>query len=76
MVSCCIGAGSESLTGIESHQTEGGIVEEHECEEANRLTDSGITYDPLGNVTKLPSGDAENQALVADGYVLVWNEMW
>jgi streptogramin lyase len=49
--------------------TEGGTVEKHAYDEANRLTDSGIAYDPLGNVTKLPSGDAEGHALESTFYV-------
>lgn len=49
--------------------TEGGAVQEHTYDEANRLTDSGITYDPLGNITKLPSGDAESHALESTFYV-------
>ena len=49
--------------------TEGGTEEKHTYDEANRLTDSGITYDPLGNVTKLPSGDAEGHALESTFYV-------
>ncbi len=38
--------------------TEGGTVEKHTYDEANRLTDTGIEYDPLGNVTKLSAADA------------------
>ncbi len=49
--------------------TEGGTVEKHTYDEANRLTDSGIAYDPMGNVTKLPSGDAEGHALESTFYV-------
>lgn len=49
--------------------TEGGTVQEHTYDEANRLTDSGITYDALGNTTKLPSGDAEGHALESTFYV-------
>jgi streptogramin lyase len=49
--------------------TEGGTEEKHTYDEANRLTDSGITYDPLGNVMKLPSGDAEGHVLESTFYV-------
>jgi hypothetical protein len=49
--------------------TEGGTEEKHTYDEANRLTDSGIAYDPLGNVIKLPSGDAEGHALESTFYV-------
>ncbi len=49
--------------------TTGGTEEKHEYDEANRLIDSGIEYDPLGNVTKLPAGDAEGHALESSFYV-------
>ncbi len=49
--------------------TEGGTVQEHKYDEADRLIDSEITYDPLGNVTKLPSSDAEGHALESTFYV-------
>jgi streptogramin lyase len=49
--------------------TEGGTVEKHTYDEANRLTDTGIVYDPLGNVTTLPAGDAEGHALESSFYV-------
>ncbi len=49
--------------------TEGGVIQEHTYDEANRMTDSGITYDPLGNITKLPSVDAEGYALESTFYV-------
>jgi hypothetical protein len=49
--------------------TEGGTVEAHNYDEAGRLTDSGITYDPLGNVTKLPAGDSEGHTLESTFYV-------
>ncbi len=49
--------------------TEGGTEEKHTYDEADRLTDTGITYDPLGNTTKLPAGDAEGHALESSFYV-------
>ncbi len=49
--------------------TEGGTVQEHTYDEANRLTDTGIAYDPLGNITTLPSGDVEGHALESTFYV-------
>jgi streptogramin lyase len=49
--------------------TEGGTTEKHTYDEADRLTDSGIVYDPLGNVLKLPSADAEGHALESTFYV-------
>ena len=49
--------------------SEGGTVEAHNYDEAGRLTDNGTTYDPLGNVTKLPASDAEGHALESTFYV-------
>ncbi|HXB66097.1 MAG TPA: DUF6531 domain-containing protein [Solirubrobacteraceae bacterium] len=49
--------------------TEGGTVEKHTYDEANRLTDTGITYDPLGNITNLPAADAEGHTLESTFYV-------
>jgi streptogramin lyase len=49
--------------------SEGGTVEKHTYDEANQLTDAGIAYDPLGNVTKLPAADAEGHELESTFYV-------
>jgi hypothetical protein len=49
--------------------TEGGTIQEHTYDEANRLIDSGIEYDPLANVTKLPAADAEGHELKSTFYV-------
>ncbi len=49
--------------------SEGGTVEKHTYDEANRLTDAGIIYDPLGNVTKLPAADTEGHELESTFYV-------
>jgi hypothetical protein len=49
--------------------TEGGTEEKHTYDEANRLTDTGIAYDPLGNVTTLPAADAEKHELKSTFYV-------
>jgi streptogramin lyase len=49
--------------------TSGGTVESHSYDEANRLTDTGIAYDPLGNVTKLPKADAEGEEVASTFYV-------
>jgi YD repeat-containing protein len=38
--------------------TEGGIAERHEYDPANRIIDSGVSYEGLGNITKLPAADA------------------
>ena len=49
--------------------TEGGTTQKHTYDEASRLTDTGIAYDPLGNVTTLPSSDAEGHPLESTFYV-------
>ncbi len=46
----------ESAT--ETCATEGGIVQGHAYDSANRLTDDGIEYETFGNTTKLPAADA------------------
>jgi DNA-binding beta-propeller fold protein YncE len=49
--------------------TEGGTVERHTYDEANRLTDEGIEYETFGNTTKLPASDADGHELVSTYYV-------
>ncbi len=49
--------------------TTGGTVETHTYDEANRLTDTGIKYDALSNVTELPAADAEGHILKSSFYV-------
>ncbi len=49
--------------------TTGGTKEPHTYDEANRLTDGGIKYDPLGNITELPAADAEGHAIKSTFYV-------
>ena len=50
-------------------QTEGGTVESHGYDTANRMLDAGIAYDKLGNVEKLPAMDAEGHELASTFYV-------
>jgi sugar lactone lactonase YvrE len=50
-------------------ETEGGTTEAHNYDEANRLTDAEIAYEPFGNVEKLPAADAEGHALTTTYYV-------
>ncbi|MGA2455744.1 MAG: SMP-30/gluconolactonase/LRE family protein [Solirubrobacteraceae bacterium] len=38
--------------------TEGGTVEKHTYDEANRLTDTGLSYNTFGDITALPATDA------------------
>ncbi len=49
--------------------TEGGTVENHSYDEADRLTDTGIAYDTFGNTTKLPAADAGGSELLSTFYV-------
>ncbi len=49
--------------------TEGGSVETHSYDSANRLIDSGIAYETFGNVTKLPAADAGGSEVVSSYYV-------
>ena len=41
--------------------TEGGTVEKHTYDEADRLIDAGIAYDAFGDITTLPASDAGGQ---------------
>ncbi len=47
----------------------GGTEEKHSYDEANRMTDAGIEYEGLGNITKLPAADAEGHELKSSFYV-------
>jgi streptogramin lyase len=49
--------------------TTGGTEEKHTYDEANRMIDTGIEYEGLGNITKLPAGDAEGHELKSTFYV-------
>ncbi|MGA8352793.1 MAG: hypothetical protein WB698_01320 [Solirubrobacteraceae bacterium] len=57
----------------ECNVSEGGEVQRHTYDEANRLTDEGIEYGALGNITKLPAADGGGHTLettyYADGQV-------
>ncbi len=48
--------------------TEGGTVETHSYDAANRLTDTGITYEPFGEISKLPAADAGGLKLESSFY--------
>ncbi len=56
-------------SSTETCAPEGGTVEAHSYDSANRLLDSGVEYDTFGNVTKLPAGDAGGYALASKYYV-------
>ena len=47
---------------------EGGTVEKHTYDEANRLDDTGTTYEPFGNITALPAADAGGSELKSSYY--------
>lgn len=48
--------------------TEGGTVERHTYDEANRLTDEGTSYDAFGDITTLPAADAGGHELTSSYY--------
>lgn len=49
--------------------TEGGTVEHHTYDEANRLTDKGVEYETFGNTTKMPAADAGKHEITSTYYV-------
>jgi sugar lactone lactonase YvrE len=49
--------------------TEGGTVERHTYDNANRLTDPGTAYEAFGNTTTLPAADAGGYPLETSYYV-------
>ncbi len=48
--------------------SEGGTVESHSYDTANRLLGTGVSYDAFGNTTKLPGGDAGGAELTSNYY--------
>ncbi|HXN38716.1 MAG TPA: RHS repeat-associated core domain-containing protein, partial [Solirubrobacteraceae bacterium] len=53
--------------------TEGGTVEKHTYDTADRLTDSGVSYNTFGDITTLPAADAggkeASEGLTSEYYV-------
>ncbi len=49
--------------------TEGGTVEQHTYDEANRLADENVTYETFGDITKLPASEAGGHELASTYYV-------
>ena len=49
--------------------TEGGQLESHSYDSANRLIDAGVSYETFGNTTKLPATDAGKYELTSSYYV-------
>ncbi len=49
--------------------TEGGSSETHTYDADDRLIDSGVSYDPLGDIAKLPAADGGGHELASEYYV-------
>lgn len=49
--------------------SEGGVVEGHDYDVVGRLLDPGVTYDALGNMTKVPALDAGGSPITSSFYV-------
>lgn len=49
--------------------SEGGETQEHAYDSANRLDDPGMSYEELGDITKLPAEDAGGHELTAAFYL-------
>jgi YD repeat-containing protein len=49
--------------------TEGGTIEKHTYDEADRLTDANVSYNTFGNITALPATDAGGTELTTNYYV-------
>jgi sugar lactone lactonase YvrE len=56
----------ESAT--ETCATTGGTEEKHTYDEADRLIDTGVEYEALGNQTKIPAADAGEHEITASFY--------
>ena len=57
----------ESAT--ETCATSGGTTETHGYDDAERLSDTGVEYETLGNETKIPAADAGEHEMTASFYV-------
>lgn len=49
--------------------TEGGTLQTHTFDSANRLIDTGVSYDTFGNTTTLPASDAGGPEISSSFYV-------
>ncbi len=62
-----------SLTAREGAEgkcpTEGGTVQRHTYDQANRLTDTGTSYETFGNTTQLPTADAGKTEITSTYFV-------
>ena len=57
----------ESSSGV--CVSEGGVLQAHAYDSGNKLIDSGVGYDALGNTTKLPAADAGGYELLSSYFV-------
>jgi RHS repeat-associated protein len=48
--------------------SEGGTIEKHTYDEADRLTDAGVSYNAFGDITALPATDAGGYELTSSYY--------
>jgi tripartite motif-containing protein 71 len=49
--------------------SEGGTVQRHTYDEANRLTDENVVYETFGNITKMPAADAGEHEITSTYYL-------
>jgi sugar lactone lactonase YvrE len=49
--------------------SEGGTVQRHAYDEANRLIDVGVAYETFGNITKMPTADADEHEITSTYYL-------
>ncbi len=49
--------------------SEGGTIQGHTYDEANRLTDEGVSYETFGNIAKMPAADAGEHEITSTYYV-------
>jgi YD repeat-containing protein len=56
-------------SSTETCPNEGGTVERHSYDSANRLIDAGVSYETFGNTTKLPAADAGKYEVTSEYYV-------
>jgi YD repeat-containing protein len=56
-------------SSTETCASEGGLLQTHTYDSANRLIDAGMSYDTFGNVVTLPEVDAGGQTLTSGYYV-------
>jgi YD repeat-containing protein len=56
-------------SGTETCPTEGGVIENHAYDSADRLLDTGVKYETFGNTTEMPAVDAGKYLLTSEYYV-------